>query len=147
MTEGAFDIEKVITDAIDTGFLIHDRLGPGLLESAYEVLFEALMIKRGYRVERQRPISLQFDGLLLPDVYRVDIIVEGRLIVELKSAEQLAPVHSKQLLTYLRVTGLPVGLLMNFGGVLFKDGVKRIINNRSDYVAAIETASWHRQQR
>lgn len=75
------------------------------------------------------------------------MLVEGQLILELKSVEQLAPVHSKQLLTYLRVTGLPVGLILNFGSALFKDGVRRVINNRSDYVAAIEKTQWHRSKR
>jgi GxxExxY protein len=138
------DIEKLITEAIDCGFAIHNRLGPGLLESAYELLLEALMVKRGYLVERQWPIPLQFDDVQIRDVYRIDLFVERQLIIELKSVEQLLPLHAKQVLTYLRVTGLPIGLLMNFGCVLFKDGVRRIVNNRSDYVAAIETAPWHK---
>lgn len=146
MSDGAFDLERVISDVIDCGFKLHSTLGPGLLESAYEILLEALLIQRGYAVERQKPISLNFQDLLIHDVYRVDMLVEGRLILELKSVEQLAPVHSKQLLTYLRVTGLPIGLIMNFGGALFKSGVRRIINNRSDYVAAIEHAPWHRSK-
>jgi GxxExxY protein len=144
VSNAASSIEKLISDAIDCGFSLHSNLGPGLLESAYEVLLEALLRKRGYCVERQKPISLQFEDISIQDVYRVDLLVEKQLIIELKSIEQIAPVHSKQLLTYLRVTGLPVGLIMNFGGALFKDGVKRIINNRSDYVAAIENATWHR---
>ena len=138
------DLEKLITIAIDCGFSIHNKLGPGLLESAYEVLLEALLVKRGLSVHRQMPISLTFDDITITDAYRVDLLVEGLLIIELKSIDQVLPLHGKQLLTYLRATGLPVGLLMNFGGVLFKDGVKRILNNRSDYVAAIETAPWHK---
>lgn len=146
MSDVAFDLERLIGDVIDCGFKLHSNLGPGLLESAYETLLEALLLQRGYSVERQKPISLNFQNIMIPDVYRVDMLVEGRLILELKSVEQLASVHSKQLLTYLRVTRLPVGLILNFGGALFKDGVRRIINNRSDYVAAIKNAPWHRSQ-
>ncbi len=129
------DIEQLIALVIDCGFTIHNRLGPGLLESAYEQLLIALLQKRGLSVTRQQPISLHFDELTIHGVYRVDLVVEQKLIIELKSVEQLLPVHSKQLLTYLRVTNLPVGLLLNFGSALFKDGAKRVINNRSDYVA------------
>ena len=94
-----------------------------------------LLAKRGYSTERQKPIRLCFDDIIIEDAYRVDLLVEGQLILELKSVEKLAPVHSKQLLTYLRITGLPVGLLLNFGEYLFKDGIRRIINNQSDYLA------------
>jgi GxxExxY protein len=139
-----YDIEELISIAIDCGFAIRNRLGPGLLESAYELLLEASLVRRGLRVERQAALSLDFDGILIEDVYRVDLLIERQLIIELKSVEQLLPVHRKQLLTYLRVKALPVGLLMNFGSALFKDGVKRVLNNRSDYVAAIESAPWHR---
>ena len=144
MTGDARNLEQIITAVIDCGFSIHDRLGPGMLESSYEVLLEALLAKRGLRVQRQKPISLKFDEITINDAYRVDMLVEDMLIIELKSVDQLVPLHSKQLLTYLRATGLPVGLLMNFGGVLFKTGVKRVLNNRSDYVAPISTAPWHK---
>lgn len=146
MNGAAVDLEKLIGDVIDCGFRLHSNLGPGLLESAYEILLKTLLVRRGYSVECQKPIALKFQDITISDVYRVDMLVEGRLILELKSIEKLAPVHSKQLLTYLRVTGLPVGLIMNFGGALFKDGVRRIVNNRSDYVAAIENAPWHRSR-
>ena len=126
------DIEKIIADTLDCGFAIHERFGPGLLESAYEKLLVQLPTKRGYHTEQQRPIRLCFDDIAIEDAYRVDLLVEGRLIVELKSVEKLAPVHSKQVLTYLRITGLPVGLLLNFGEYLFKNGIRRIINNQSE---------------
>ena len=128
------EIERSIADTIDCGLAIHERLGPGLLESAYEVLLIQLLLQRGYKTERQKPITIRFDDIVIEEAYRVDLLIEGQLIVELKSVEQLAPVHSKQLLTYLRVTGLPVGLLLNFGGNLFKDGIRRIINNKSSYI-------------
>ncbi len=91
--------------------------------------------KRGLRVEVQKPISLHFEDIRIDDVYRVDLLVENLLIVELKSVEQLAAVHKKQLLTYLRITGLPVGLIMNFGEAMLKDGIRRVINNQSTYTA------------
>jgi GxxExxY protein len=135
LTERERDLERIIADAIDCGFAIHERLGPGLLESAYEQLLVQSLAKRGYRMERQKPIRLCFDDIVIEDAYRVDLLVDGQLIIKLKSVEKLAPVHGKQLLTYLRITGRPVGLLLNFGEYLFKSGIRRIINNQSDYVA------------
>jgi GxxExxY protein len=128
-------IEKIITDTIDCGFAIHSRLGPGLLESAYEQLLAQTLMARGHRVERQKPIALRFDDIIIEEAYRADLVVGGLLIVELKSVEQLAPVHTKQLLTYLRATESPVGLLLNFGQNLYKDGIRRVINNKSSYTA------------
>ncbi len=138
-TQASGDIERLIAVTIDCGLAIHDRFGPGLLESVYEQLLVRMLWKRGYRAERQQPIRLCFDDIVIEDAYRVDVLVEGRLIVELKSVEQLAPVHSKQVLTYLRIMDQPVGLLLNFGGAMFKDGIRRIINNRSSYVAPVRT--------
>jgi GxxExxY protein len=129
------EIESLITIAIDCGFQIHTDIGPGMLESAYEMLMAAALNERGLRVERQKPVELSYRGLNMPDAYRIDLLVEDQLIIELKSLEQLTGLHSKQLLTYLRLTQLPIGLLMNFGSALFKDGIKRVINNRSDYLA------------
>jgi iron complex transport system substrate-binding protein len=120
---------------MDCGFAIRRALGSGLLESAYEVLMARALEKRGLRVEVQKPISLHFEDIRIDDVYRVDLLVENLLIVELKSVEQLAAVHKKQLLTYLRITGLPVGLIMNFGEAMLKDGIRRVINNQSTYTA------------
>jgi GxxExxY protein len=135
LTESYPYLESIIADVIDCGLVIHERYGPGLLESAYEMLLIVMLEKRGHIVQRQKPISLRFDDIVIEDAYRVDLFIDKQLIVELKSVEQLAPVHSKQVLTYLRITGLPVGLLLNFGGNLFKDGIRRIINNKSLYVA------------
>lgn len=105
------------------------------MESAYEALLAAALRKRGFRVETQAPIGLLFDDVRIEDVYRIDLLVEDQLIVELKSVERLAPVHRKQLLTYLRVTNRPLGLLMNFGEAMLKNGLHRVINDRSDYIA------------
>jgi GxxExxY protein len=133
MTDNTHDIEHLVTVAMDCGFAIHRALGPGLLESAYEALMAAALAKRGIRVERQKSIGLNFDGIRIDDVYRVDLLIEDQLIIELKSVERLAPVHQKQLLTYLRITDRPLGLLMNFGEVLLMNGISRVINNRSSY--------------
>ena len=135
MTKGGRNIEELITVAMDCGFAIHRALGPGLLESAYEMLMAAALEKHGLQVERQKPISLHFEDIRIDDVYRADLLVEGLLIIELKSVEQLAAVHKKQLLTYLRITGHPVGLIMNFGEAMLKDGIRRVINNQSAYIA------------
>ncbi|MGL5837350.1 MAG: GxxExxY protein [Sphingorhabdus sp.] len=135
MIASQYDIEKIISDVIDCGFAIHNRFGPGLLESAYELLLIQMLMKRGYVVERQKAIALRFDNIVIEEAYRVDLLVAGQLIVELKSVEQLAPVHSKQLLTYLRISELPIGLLLNFGQNLFKDGIRRVINNKNPYIA------------
>ena len=131
----ARDIEWLAKAAIDCGFQVHADIGPGLLESAYEAFLAATLAERGLRVEVQKPVPVTYRGVVVRDAFRADLLVEERLVVEVKSVERLAPVHSKQLLTYLRLMDEPLGLLMNFGADLFRNGLKRIINNRSDYVA------------
>ena len=125
------DIEAMAADVIDASFRIHRDLGPGLLESVYETVLAAQLERKGYRVERQRPISFDFDGLHFEAAFRIEILVEGRLRVEIKSIDRLNPVHLKQVLTYLRLTKLtkqPLGLLINFGGATLKEGLRRIVN-------------------
>lgn len=123
------ELERVAREAVDCGFLVHRELGPGLLESVYEiVLFESLR-QRGLKVLRQVPISIRYGGQAFDNGFRADLLVEDQLLIELKSTERHAPVHAKQLLTYLRLAGLPLGLLMNFGMGTFKEGVQRIGNN------------------
>jgi iron complex transport system substrate-binding protein len=124
------DIELLAREAVDCGFKIHHELGPGLLESVFENLLARSLEKRGYRVERQRPISFTFDGMAFDDAFRADILVEGFLLIEVKSAEKTAGVHIKQELTYLRVMNLPLGILMNFGLATFKECCQRIANSR-----------------
>lgn len=115
---------------LDAYFHIHCILGPGLFESVYEeVLCYELTTKRGLFVQRQHPIPVVYDALKMELGFRADLIVERKVIVEIKSIDLVAPVHHKQLLTYLRLTGLKVGLLVNFNEALIKDGVKRIVNN------------------
>ena len=129
------DIEELARIAIDCGFHIHKELGPGLLESVYEMLLAERLSRSGYMVERQKLLPVEFDGLKLPEGYRVDLLVDGKLIIEVKSVERIAPVHSKQLLTYIRLPRQPVGLLMNFGGATFREGLQRIVNGPADIIA------------
>lgn len=121
----------ISAEIIDAALEVHRRLGPGLLESVYEAMLELSLVRRGLKVERQQVFPFEVDGLRFKEGVRVDMLVEGRIVLELKSVEQLLPVHTKQLLTYLRVLGLPVGLLLNFGAATLKAGLRRVVNNYS----------------
>jgi GxxExxY protein len=121
-------LEKLAALAIQCGFKIHHDLGPGLLESVYETLLAAKLARCGVLVEKQKPIDIEYDGICIREGFRADLLIDRRLIVEVKSTERLAPVHSKQVLTYLRLLDLPLGLLMNFGGETFREGLKRVAN-------------------
>lgn len=129
------DIEWLASAAVDCGFQVHSDIGPGLLETAYEAFLAASLADLGLRVEVQKAVPVTYRGIVVRDAFRADLLVEGRLLIEVKSVERLAPVHSKQLLTYLRLMDRPLGLLMNFGADMFRNGLKRVINNRSVYVA------------
>ena len=129
------DVEGLATTAVDCGFKLHQRLGPGLLESVYEAVLADSLVRRGLYVERQKPIPIRFDGVMLNEGFRADLLVEGRLLIELKSVERIAPVHGKQVLTYLRLMSLPLGLLMNFGAATFREGIKRIANNHNNFAS------------
>ena len=122
------NLEDLASVVVDCGYRLHRDLGPGLLESAYEAIMADQLVRRGVRVERQKPIPIRYDGLALAEGFRADLLLEGRLLVEFKSVERLSPLHSKQVLTYLRLLDLPLGLLVNFGGATFKEGVRRIAN-------------------
>ena len=113
---------------VDAAYPIHSRFGPGLLGSVYEVLMLHELTKRGLRVERQVAVPLSCDGVVADRAFRADLFVEDLLIVELKSADALTTIHRKQLVTYLKVSGKPVGLLINFNASLFKDGIARLVN-------------------
>jgi GxxExxY protein len=128
------DIEELARVAVDCGLHLHKQLGPGLLESAYEALLAERLRRLGYDVERQKLLPIAFDGLMLEDAYRVDLLLGRTLIIEVKSVERLAAVHSKQLLTYIRLAQQPVGLLMNFGGETFREGLRRIVNGPADII-------------
>ncbi len=123
MTEN--EIAKQILDA---AFAVHTKLGPGLLESVYEVVMAYELQKRGLTAERQKPMPILYDGIRFDEAFRSDLVVNGKVIAELKSVEVLLPVHVKQLLTQLRLSGLKLGLLINFGEAHLKNGIKRIIN-------------------
>ena len=123
------EIDDVTGIVVDAAFKIHTGLGPGLLESVYEAVLARELERRGLSVQRQVSVSFEFDGMHFDEGFRVDLLVEGDVVVELKSVEKLAPVHSKQLQTYLRLLNLPVGLLINFGGATLKEGLHRIVNN------------------
>ena len=130
------DVEKVSAIVVDTAFHIHRELGVGLLESVYEAVLARALEKRGLKVERQKVLSFEYDEMRFEDGLRVDLLVEGALVVELKSVETLAPVHHKQLLTYLRLLHQPLGLLINFGAATFKEGIKRIVNNHTEFASS-----------
>jgi GxxExxY protein len=123
------DLDEITGAIIDAGMAIHRDLGPGLLESVYEIVLAKILAKRGFVVDRQKSVTFRYDGMEFEDGFRVDLLVDGVVIVELKSVEKLAPVHSKQVLTYLRLMDLRVGLLMNFGAPMLRDGLHRIVNN------------------
>jgi len=123
MTEN--DIAKIIVDA---AFQVHKSLGPGLLESVYEVILAHELKKRGLIVKRQVPVPIVFDEIKFDEGFRADLIVEEKVIVELKSLEKVNRVHKKQLLTYLRLADKRLGLLINFGAELIRDGISRVVN-------------------
>lgn len=122
------DIDDITGAIVDAAMQIHQKLGPGLLESVYEIVLARKLERRGFRVERQKAVRFEYDGVVFEEGFRADLLVENQVIVELKSVERLAPVHSKQLLTYLRLMRLQVGLLINFGGATLKEGLHRIVN-------------------
>jgi len=119
------DIAKEIVDA---AFQIHKETGPGLLESVYEAILMDELERRGFHVERQKPIPIVYKGRTLEQGFCADLVVNGKVIVELKSVEAVQNVHKKQLLTYLKLSGLKLGLLINFGEALIKNGITRVVN-------------------
>jgi GxxExxY protein len=123
------DLEELAALAIECGFAIHRDLGPGLLESVYEILLAASLARAGLAVERQKPVDIEYRGISVREAFRADLFIDGRLIIEVKAVDRLALVHSRQVLTYLRLLNLPLGLIMNFGGGTFNEGLKRVANN------------------
>ena len=127
MTEN--EIGKVI---VDSGLTVHRELGPGLLETVYEVTLAHELKQRGLKVERQVPISIKYRGVRFDEAFRADIVVDEKVIVELKSVEQISEAHKKQVQTYLRLTGCKLGFLLNFGEALMKRGITRVVNGFKD---------------
>lgn len=123
------NIDEITGKTIDQSFKLHKDLGPGLLESVYEAILEKELQTEGLFVERQKPILFTYDGIDFSEGFRVDLLVERTVVIEIKSIAVLAPAHSKQLHTYLRLLNLPVGLLINFGAPTMKEVMKRIVNN------------------
>ena len=121
---------EIGTIVVDCAIKLHRRLGPGLLESVYEAVLAYELRKRGLSVERQVPVSISYDNIRFDEGFRADLIVNGKVILELKSIERVTNAHKKQLLTYLRLTGLKVGYLLKFGEALMKDGITRSINGQ-----------------
>lgn len=119
---------EIAAAIVDAAFKIHTTLGPGLFESVYEAALEFELQKRGLRVAHQIGLPVHYEDVRLEVGFRVDLVVDGKVIVEIKSVEVLAPVHKKQLLTYLRLTDLRLGLLINFNVELIKHGIHRVIN-------------------
>jgi GxxExxY protein len=122
------ELDRLTGRIIDTCYHIHSELGPGLLESVYEMVLARRLEQMGHTARRQHKVSFTFDGLVFDEGFRVDLLVDDQVVVELKSVEELAPVHAKQVLTYIRLLDLRVGLLINFGAPLMKEGIRRIVN-------------------
>jgi len=125
MTEN--EIGKIV---VDLAINIHKNLGPGLLETVYEVILANKLKEQGLSVERQVPISIEYEGIKFSEGFKADIIVENKVILELKSVESITKAHKKQILTYLKLTGYKLGYLLNFGESLIKKGISRIINGK-----------------
>ena len=122
-------IDQISGDVVDQAIRIHRELGPGLLESVYETVLEGALKRAGSKIDRQKPIDIQFDGIVFDKAFRIDLLVDDRLIIEIKSVEHLGRAHAKQLHTYLRLTGQPVGLLLNFSCATMKEGIHRVVND------------------
>ncbi len=123
---------EVARMVVDAAYQVHTKLGPGLLESVYETVLAYELAQRGLEVARQQPVPIAYGDLKFEEGFRADLIVAGLVLVELKSVEVLAPVHKKQTLTYLKLSGKRLGLLINFGAPLIKDGIIRIANGLPD---------------
>jgi GxxExxY protein len=130
------EVNEVSGAVVDSAMKVHSSLGPGLLESAYQICLIRKLRKRGLRVESQVPIAVQYDGETLDAGYRADLLVEGLVLVELKSVEVVLPIHKAQLLSYLRLSGKEIGLLINFNVEHLRDGIKRVINSRPKFSVA-----------
>ena len=123
------EIDEISGIVVDQSVRIHRELGPGLLETVYEQVLGGALVREGLNVDRQKPIDIEYDGMRFANAFKLDLLVDDRLIVEIKSVERLVNLHAKQLLTYLRLTNQPVGLLLNFSGETMKQCIRRVVNN------------------
>ncbi len=122
------DVERIWADIVDAALRLHRDLGPGLLESVYETILAEKLARQGYVVSRQQPVDIEYEGMRFEAAFRIDLLIDQCFLVEIKSVERLHAAHAKQLLTYLRLTKQPLGLLINFGGDTLKEGLRRIVN-------------------
>ena len=125
-------IDEISGIVIDEAISLHRNLGPGLFETVYETVLAGQLEARGLEVARQFPVSLEYEGHSFDIAFRIDLLVDQRLVVEIKSVEQLSKAHAKQLLTYLRLLDQPVGLLLNFSGATMKEGIRRMVNDHAE---------------
>ena len=123
---------EIGTVIVDVAIAVHRELGPGLLESVYEVVFAYELERRGFSVKRQVPIPIHYKGMIFDVAFRADIVVEEKIVIEMKSVEQVSQAHKKQVQTYLRLTDCKLGFLLNFGEALMKRGITRVVNGLED---------------
>lgn len=123
------DENEISAAVVDAAIQIHRRLGPGLYESVYEAILAHELVKRGLQIKRQVAVALQYDELTFDEAFKADLLVENKVMIELKSLETLLPVHRTQLLTYIKLANVRLGLLLNFGATFMKDGVERVANH------------------
>jgi iron complex transport system substrate-binding protein len=129
MEEPDRHLDALARQIVDVAFRLHRDVGPGLLETAYETLLSAKLTAIGLEVDRQVAVDVVYEGITLPSAFRMDLLVNRSVVIEIKSLEKTLPVHSKQLLTYLRLGGYPLGFVINFGTAMFKDGIRRLIHS------------------
>lgn len=134
------DLNRITESVIGAAIEVHRALGPGLLESAYEACLSFELTQRGLKVEQQKPLPVIYRGVKLDCGYRLDLVVEDAVIVEIKAVDRLAPIHEAQLLSYLRLSGYKVGLLLNFNVRVLKYGIRRLVNNFPDSAFSVPSA-------
>lgn len=130
------DTEELSAIAVDIGLKMHKDIGPGLLESACEMILCEKLRAMGLHVDRQVPIRIESDGIQIEQAYRIDLLVEHSLLIEVKAVDQTLPLHAKQVLTYLHFMHLSLGLIMNFGMSTFKEGLRRLVNNHPSFASS-----------
>ena len=123
-------LEQLVTVVLNCGLQLHREIGPGLLESVYEQVLADRLEALGLKVDRQQPVNIVIDGKTYPEAFRFDLLVNAQLLIEVKSIERMGPIHVSQTLTYIRLMNLPLGLLLNFGNQTFKQGIRRVVNDR-----------------
>lgn len=123
------DLEEIASEIVDAAIKVHKALGPGLLESAYQQCLIYELKKRGLKVDSEVAMPVMYDGMKIDAGYRMDIVVDGLIVIENKTVEKIMPIHQAQLLTYLKLSGMNLGFLLNWNVSIMKDGIKRIVNN------------------